>query len=84
MPVSRNPEDYYPSQHACQRAKYRNIDWPLVASTIKDGEVRNSHKDGCKVFVEDYHFTDDPVGVVVDITSGEIITVQWRDTSEDF
>jgi len=78
MTVSRNPEDYWPSNHAYNRSRQRGIDWPLVASTIKDGQLKESHKDGCKLFVEDYHFTDDPVGVVANVDSGEIITVEWR------
>lgn len=76
MQVERDPEHYYPSDHAVNRAKQRGIDWPLVASTIKDGEVKPSHKDGCYLFIEEFEFVDRPVGVVV-AESGEIVTVEW-------
>jgi len=76
--VSRNPEDYHPTTHAVDRAKTRCIDWPIVASTIKDGELKNSHKDGCKLFVDEFEFLDNPVGVVANVDSGEILTVEFR------
>jgi len=78
MTVSRDPSDYRPSNHAYNRSKERNIDWPLVASTIKDGEIRQADKPHQKLFVEDYYFTEYPVGVVVDPQDGQIITVEWR------
>jgi len=78
MTISRNPEDYYPSEHAYAQAKKRGIDLPLVASTIQDGEIKNSHKENCKLFVEEFHFTDRPVYCVANINDGEIITIGWR------
>lgn len=78
MGVPRNPEEYHPTVHAVDRAKSRGIDWVLVSKTIQEGEVKRSHKDGCRLFINDYHHTDDPVGVVANVESGEIVTVQWR------
>lgn len=78
MQVERDPGYYFPSDHAVNRAKERGIDWPLVASTIKDGEVVESHKDGCYLFIEEFEFVDDPVGVVA-AESGKILTVEWRE-----
>lgn len=78
MSVPREPKHYFPSVHAIDRAKARGIDWDIVSKTIQDGEIKKSHKDGCRLFVRDYQHTDNPVGVVANIESGEILTVQWR------
>jgi len=77
MDVSRDPSDYTPTDHAYNRSKERSIDWPLVASTIKDGEIREANQSHQCEFVEDYYFTDYPVGVVVDTTNGAIVTVEY-------
>jgi hypothetical protein len=76
--VSRDPNDYYKSVHAFQQSKDRNIKNEEIAQTIANGEIKDSHKEGCKLFVNDYWYTDNPVGVVADIESGKIITVEWR------
>jgi len=78
MTISRNPDDYYPSDHATIRAKERGIDWPVVVNVIEQGEIKDSHKEDCVLFVDEYSFTPDPVGVVADYTDGEIITVEYR------
>jgi len=78
MSVPREPKHYFPSVHAIDRAKARGIDWDIVSKTIQEGEIKKSHKDGCRLFVKDYQHTDNPVGVVANIESGEILTVQWR------
>lgn len=78
MSVPREPKHYFPSVHAIDRAKARGIDWDIVSKTIQDGEIKKSHKDGCRLFVKDYQHTDNPVGVVANIETGEILTVQWR------
>jgi len=78
MSVPREPDHYHPTVHAVDRAKSRGIDWDIVSKTIQGGEIKKSHKDGCRLFVKDYQHTDNPVGVVANIESGEILTVQWR------
>jgi len=69
--VSRDPSEYRPTIHAGQRAKERGINWDRVADAIDGGEVRQTHRRGCRLFV------DDGVGVVVDVADREILTVGW-------
>jgi transcriptional/translational regulatory protein YebC/TACO1 len=77
MTVSRDPSDYEPTNHALQRAKYRGIDLELVAETIEQGECRESHEDDCKVFVNDFEHTDNPVRVVANVEMQSVITAAW-------
>ena len=76
--VSRNPRDYHPTVHAIDRAKTRGISFEVVAETIREGEVRPSHKDGCVLFVREFLDKNKPIGVVANRESGEVITVEHR------
>lgn len=76
--LSRDPSDYYLSTHAGQQAKYRDISKDLISETIADGEVKQAHKPHQREFVKEYPHLEDPIGVVVDPSDTEIITVQWR------
>lgn len=76
--VPRDTDHYWPSIHASQQRKHRNIEWIVVAETIKHGEIKKSHKDDCCLFVHDLRDTDEPVGVVANYETGEILTVEWR------
>ena len=74
--VPRDAGYYHPTGHAKQRRKYRDIDWEFVALTIEEGEVRKSHKTNCRVFRKEFQ-TVDPVKVIANIETGEIVTVCW-------
>ena len=76
--ISRNPEDYRPTTHAGQQAKHRDIDWQHVAETIREGDIKNSHKENCVLFVKEFISKDKPVGVVANVEDGAIITVEYR------
>jgi len=76
--VSRKPDYYRPTTHCKQQRKHRGIDWSTVVKTITDGIVKNSHKENCCLFVRDFHYTDKPVGVVVNYVEGVILTVEFR------
>lgn len=76
--ISRNPEDYSPTTHAGQQAKHRNIHWDYVAEAIREGEIQQSHKEDCVIFVREFVSKDDPVGVVANVENGAIITVEYR------
>jgi len=78
MNVSRQPKSYQPTTHAGQQAKHRDIGWQYVAETIKEGEITDSHKDDCVVFVREFISKEKPIGVVVNHVDGVIITVEYR------
>lgn len=68
----RDPSFYSPTIHAGQQAKDRGIEWGRVASVIEGGEVRETHKPDCVLFV------GETVRVVADETNGDIVTVTYR------
>lgn len=76
--IPRDPSHYSLSTHAHQQARWREIDYRLIADTIKDGNIKNSHKDNCKLFIREYEFAQHPVAVVANYEMGVIITVEWR------
>ena len=78
MGVSRNPNTYSLTTHAFDRAKTRKIDEQMIAETIENGKLKNSHRDDCKLFIKEFHYTKYPVGVVVDVADNEIVTVEYR------
>lgn len=78
MSISRDPSDYSPTIHAGQQAKHRDITFSEVADTIEKGEVRNTNKSTVRLFVHEFEHYDRPVGVVADVTNGEVITVEFR------
>lgn len=76
MKIPRNASFYFPTIHAKQQRKWRDITWEKVSSTIELGEIDQEHPDAV-LFVKD--FGDEyPVGVVANPKSGEIITIEWR------
>lgn len=77
--VPREPKHYFPSVHAIQRSKDRKITWEETAETIQTGDIVDSHKENCKLFIKHFDYYEKPVGVVASITSGEIITVEFRE-----
>jgi len=76
--VPREPEFYHPTTHAGQQRKDRGIEWVQVSKTLADGRVKTSHKKCCRLFIREFEGLDKPVGVVADVTNGEIVTVEWR------
>lgn len=77
--IPRDPEAYRPTTHAGQQAKHRRIGWEYVAETIREGEIKPSHKENCVVFVREFISKDKPVGVVANYADGAVITVEYRD-----
>ena len=64
--------------HALNRHKQRNISKEAIAETIREGTEKYSHKDGCSLYVYEHILYDHPLGVVVNTTSGKILTVEYR------
>lgn len=60
------------------RKRDRNIDRDMIESTIINGEIRQSHKENCVLFVQEFWFANNPVGIVANHVDGEILTVEWR------
>lgn len=77
--VPRDPSEYRLSIHAQQRRRERDIACPEIAQAIRGGEVRNTDKANLRHFVCDLPEAEPPVYVAADITSGEIVTVGWKD-----
>lgn len=50
----------------------------MIESTIINGEIRQSHKENCVLFVQEFWFANNPVGIVANHVDGEILTVEWR------
>jgi hypothetical protein len=76
--IPRSPSHYQPTSHCVQQSRYRGIEYSIIAETIQDGTIKNSHKENCCLFINDFHFADDPVAVVVNYVDGAILTVEWR------
>jgi len=74
--IPRDAGFYYPTTHTVDRAKTRDIDMELIATTIEDGYVqpakgnKNLHR-----FIKEYAWLEHPIGVVANIKTGEIVTV---------
>ena len=83
MNISRNPEDYQPSTHALQMRRDRDISWPAVGETIKEGDVYQTPKEDRVLFVHDIDATE-PIGVVANPFDGEVITIEWRTEDIDY
>lgn len=75
--VPRDPEHYHPTIHAKDQRRHRGIDWLDVSEAIQEGEIRNSHEPECKLFVHECGHAH-PVGVVANVETGEIVTVEFR------
>ena len=73
----RDPSRYHPTVHAGQQAKDRDIDWELVADAIETGTIRDTHGRHCRQFVYNSEDIEQPVYVVANVESGDIVTVAW-------
>ncbi|MDL0133570.1 DUF4258 domain-containing protein [Halobacterium salinarum] len=78
LSIPRDPSHYQLTIHAKQRRRERDIPLDAIAATIEEGEVRRTHKSGSRLFVSDVEGCDEPLGVVADVTDGDIQTVCWR------
>jgi len=72
--ISRNPSDYSPTTHAKQRVRYRGIAWADISETIRTGDLVQSHKDDCWLFIQRFEQYDHPIKVVVDVNNSVVIT----------
>lgn len=77
--ISRDPEFYFPSDHAYNRAKQRGIDFEIVAETIESGQVKDAYGSNCKLFVKEIPTHENPIGVIADVETGKIITIEHRE-----
>jgi|GEM_PF-1523773 len=77
--VSRDPSEYRLSIHAQQRRRERDIECSEIAEAIRGGEVRNTDDVDLRHFVYELPDADVPVYAAADVTSGEIVTVGWKD-----
>jgi len=78
----RDPEHYWPSEHAAIRKRERSIPWDAIAQTLAHGEVRHTHEPDLRLFVAATDADVRPVGVTARPATGEIVTVTWRDETE--
>jgi len=78
MTVSRDPADYSPTIHALQRSKFRGIEMCHVAECIENGNLQESKRPGCKLFILDHAAYSQPIYCVADIDAGEVVTVGYR------
>lgn len=76
--IPREPEHYSLSTHAGQQCKHRDIGFEDVAETIRKGRVKNAHGQHTKLFIREYPWYDDPIGVVANYNEGVIVTVEYR------
>jgi len=78
MDISRNPEQYELTNHAYNKAKQRDIPFELVSNVIQNGDISDAEGDNCKLFVNESHLDILPVGVVANVDTKEIITIEWQ------
>jgi hypothetical protein len=79
MDIPRNPEHYWPSIHAVQQSKDREIPWEQVSETIETGNTHDAYKADCVQFRKHYPDEEYPLNVVANIENGQIVTVMWRE-----
>jgi len=73
--LPRDPEHYFPSDHAVIRAKEREIDTALFGDLIQDGVTqlaKNGHPQ--YRFIKEFDHYHDPVALVANVETGEVIT----------
>jgi len=68
--ISRKPKDYTLSIHAAQNAKWRDIPFEDIATSIEEGELEESSDTPGR-----YIFRHDGASCVVDPEAGEVVTV---------
>jgi len=76
--IPRDAGFYWSSIHAGDMRRKRGIGIDTVITTLEEGEIRNSHKKTCRVFVKDFETLKKPVHVVADVETGEIVTIAWH------
>jgi len=76
MNISRDTDNYELTVHSFNRAKQRNIEAEYIKETIQDGYVQEAKKGYPNMrFLKEFIELDDPIGVVANVKTGEIITV---------
>jgi len=76
--VPRDVSNYYLTLHAKQQRRHRNITLEYVRETIRNGEIRQSAKRNCVLFVQEFVSKDHPVAIVANYRDGAIITIEYR------
>ena len=74
--VPRDPSEYHLSIHAGQQRVHRDIPKPAIADTISTGEVETAAGDHHRKFIKQYPGDDYAIAVVVDLSDGEICTIE--------
>ena len=77
--IPRDPSHYHPSTHVLQQVRDREIPKQYLGETIREGDVRVTHKPNARMFVKDYPGEAHPVAVTANIVTGKVITAVWRD-----
>lgn len=77
--VSRNPDDYRPSDHAYNQMKSRNIGWYETSLAIEEGEVDEIQRPGEKVRLR-LSFPGPDLLVTVDESTEKVVTVFYDDS----
>jgi hypothetical protein len=73
--VPRDPEFYWPTEHAVLRKRKRGIDWNTVSDAIKTGRLHNQDANKTCVFIK--NTAEGIVYVAANHESGAIATVAW-------
>jgi len=75
--VPRDPEHYWPTEHAVLRKRKRGVEWNHVSTAIKQGRLHNKGENDTCVFT---YLTDEGLLYVsTNHESGAITTVAWYD-----
>jgi len=75
--VPRDPEHYWPTEHAVLRRRRRGIDWEQVSDAIQDGRLHNQGENETCVFINET--SEGLLYVAANHVSGAIATVAWYD-----
>jgi hypothetical protein len=76
MTVSRDPEEYWPTDRAVLRKKKRGIEWANVSEAISNGRVNKEGSDDTCVFTK--QFDDRLLYVAANFEQGAIASV-WAE-----
>jgi len=77
MSLSRDPSEYHPSEHATVRKRTRNIEWEWVSNAIANGRIHPGLDENRRVFTDWVESRRGVLKVVVETTTGTIVTVAW-------
>jgi hypothetical protein len=75
--VPRDPEHYFPTEHAVLRKRRRGINWEQVSDAITEGRVHNRDANETCVFI--HNTSDGMLYVAANHVTGAIATVAWYD-----